>query len=141
MPLVYAVQLVHRWRTQCYVALSRSEVFHDPDLPTSMCVAGVVPFCTLSQHRSRMKCPGVGRSIPKPAGGGSVIPKLISSLPLHVSNCECHIFNDAAFQCGFKLFYSSKESFLLFQYVIFLQPTYKVNALCLKTVAVILFYL
>lgn len=105
-----------------------------------VCVAGVVPFCTLSQHRSRMKCPGVGRSIPKPAGGGSVIPKLISSLLLYVSNCECHIFNHAAFQCGFKLFCSSKESFLLFQ-PIFLQPAYKVSTLCLKTAAVIVIYL
>lgn len=39
MPLVSAVQVVHHWRTQCYVALSRREAFHDPDLPTLTCMS------------------------------------------------------------------------------------------------------
>lgn len=49
-----------------------------------------------------------------------MIPKLISSLLLDVSNCECHISNDVAFECVFKLLCCSKESFWQFQPIIFL---------------------
>lgn len=98
-------------------------------------------FGTLAQHQSQMKC--LGRSIPKTAGGGSVIPKWISSLLLDVSNCECHISNYVALECVFKLFCYSKETFQHFQpafffvwvflvwflFILFLQSTYKVSTL------------
>lgn len=107
-------------------------------------------FGTLAQHQSQMKC--LGRSIPKTAGGGSVIPKWISSLLLDVSNCECHISNYVALECVFKLFCYNKETFQHFQPAVFclwfwfgfcfcfcnLPIKW---ALCLQSFVVILFYL
>lgn len=112
-------------------------------------------FGTLAQHQSQMKC--LGRCIPKTAGGGSVIPKWISSLLLDVSNCECHISNYVALECVFKLFCYSKESFQQFKSaflcvclcvygLVFVCLFCFCNlpmkwALCLQKVVVILFYL
>lgn len=101
-------------------------------------------FGTLAQHQFQMKC--LDRSIPKTAGGGSVIPKWISRLLLDASNCECHISNYVALECVFKLFCYCKESFhhlqpvcvcvcmvlVWFSFCLFLQPTYKVSTLSSK---------
>lgn len=91
------VQLIGPRKTQLVFPRVRkcSVVWTSP--PSRVCVTRAAPLgCIVSA--SVTKCLGVGRSIPKPAGGGSVVPKLSSSLLLDVSNCECHISNDVAFE-------------------------------------------
>lgn len=95
----------------------------------------------LSQHQSRTECLGVGKSIPKPADGGPVVPKLISSLLLDVSNGECHVSSDGASGVCLSCSAIARNLPGNFNLLCFLHNLCIKWTLCLEIVVVILFWL